>query len=78
MLEFYQLRNIKRQTLQSDEVRRHEIIHVLGYHASIYKKRHIKTKSKLQKYQHATGTSEENTGWYKAIAQINCNKSTTN
>ena len=39
MLEFYQLRNIKRHTLQSDKVRRHEIIHMLGYRASIYKKK---------------------------------------
>ena len=62
MLEFYQLRNIKRQTLWSDKVRRHEIIHILGYHAMppyllLIKKRHIKTKSKRHKYQHATGTS---------------------
>ena len=28
MIELYQLRNIKRQTLQSDKVRRHEIIHI--------------------------------------------------
>ena len=33
MLEFYQLRNIKRQTLQSAKTS-HEIVHMLGYHVS--------------------------------------------
>ena len=51
MLEFYQLRNIKRQTLQSDKVRRHGITHMLGYRASIrpyslYTKKPIYKKEK--------------------------------
>ena len=46
MLEFYQLRNIKRQTLQSDKVRRHEITHMLGYRASIRPCMYIYKKEK--------------------------------
>ena len=65
MLEFYQLRITKRQTLQSDKVRSHEIIHMLGYHASIHAEINNKTKSINR------NLLREITWRYKVIAQIN-------
>ena len=74
MIELYQLRNIKRQTLQSDKVRRHEIIHMLGYHASIYRNQPIK-KPKKKQILNKTKSINRNvlrkiTG-NKVIAQVN-------